>query len=118
MPEAPDRSWLSDPTYRSWRERIQTHILPALESSGANCMLVSDRGDPDIDYAVELGLTILLDKPLIVVSAPGAHIPQRLRRAADRVIEIDLMQPGAREELGRAVNDVLDGIDVEDDDGG
>ncbi len=45
---------------------------------------------PDIKFAVELGLAIMLDKPLFVVQMPGRDVPARLRMVADAVVRADL----------------------------
>lgn len=109
----PDRPWLADPEYQAWATRIHDHVLPGLESSGAHCMFFAGGLEPDINYAVELGLSVLLDKPILVVRPPGMEIPERLRRVADLVVEIDLAQPGVGEHLGQLIKEFVDGLDEE-----
>jgi hypothetical protein len=52
--------------------------------------IVPDAEEMDIKFAVELGLSIMLDKPLLIVVNPNTPVPERLRRAADKVIECDI----------------------------
>jgi hypothetical protein len=71
-----------------WMENIATS-LPELAAS-PTALIVATGQKPDISYAVHLGLTILMDKPLLVLAAPGTPIPRHLRRAADVVVEANL----------------------------
>jgi hypothetical protein len=69
--------------FASWAQRARIQLIPKLEASALTMMLVPS-GDPDIKIAVELGLSILMDKPLILVLEPGQQIPQRLRAEGPR----------------------------------
>ena len=50
----------------------------------------------DLKVAVELGMTILLDKPLLVINYDSQPIAEHLRRAADLVIEEPATHTGHR----------------------
>ena len=67
-----------------------------------------DDVDLDIRYCVELGASLLLDKPIIVIVLPGREdaVPERLRRAADAVVRVDLDTETGREELQAALHDL------------
>jgi hypothetical protein len=41
-----------------------------------------------IDYALQVGAMILMDKPILVMTAPGMEIPPKLRQVADEIIEV------------------------------
>lgn len=45
--------------------------------------------EPDAKQAIELGLTLLLDKPMLVVAQTGVTVPASVRRAAVEVVEVD-----------------------------
>jgi hypothetical protein len=47
------------------------------------------QGKPDIKFAVELGLAIMMEKPLILLARSGRDIPPKLRKIADGVIVAD-----------------------------
>lgn len=47
------------------------------------------RGPSDIKYAVELGLSIMMDKPIIAVVIPGTKVPAKIVRVADLIVEAD-----------------------------
>jgi hypothetical protein len=90
MPSDP----FNDPAALEWAQRAVDELVPMLRDSFANVSIVPDEaGVADIKFAVELGLTLMLDKPLILAVAPGRRIPARLQRAADEIIEFDEDSP-------------------------
>lgn len=70
---------------RRWLNRAEREVLPMIKGSAMSVTI--NPGEPDAKVAVELGFTLLLDKPLVLLSFPDRPIPSRLRRAADLVIE-------------------------------
>lgn len=46
-------------------------------------------GEPDIKFAVELGLAILANKPIVAVAMAGRTIPPGLERVAHSVIKLE-----------------------------
>lgn len=101
-----------DEEFAAWAERVQAHVLPAIQTSAATVSLVPD-GETDIKFAVELGLSIMLDKPLIMVVQPGTKVPDKIVRVADRIIEADLTSPGGSEYVARAVQQAMNELDAE-----
>ena len=65
------------------------------------------RGDTDVKFAVELGFTLMFDKPLILVVAPGVTVPRRLRRAADAVVVGEIQHPRTQDQLREVLKRVL-----------
>lgn len=86
LPEPPERDPWSDPRAAAWVAHIRHQVLPQLRGSAASITIAPD-AEPDIKIAVELGLTLLLDKPLVVVVTPGRSCPEHLRRAADLIVD-------------------------------
>lgn len=56
---------------------------------------IAAEGEPDIKLAVETGLAVLLDKPIVAVAVGGRQVPPGLRRIAHSVVEIDDMDTAA-----------------------
>lgn len=72
-----------------WVRHIRSDLVPKLEGSGAVVSIVpSDGGEGDVKFWVELGASIMLDKPIVVVVAKGQPVPAKLRLVADEVVEI------------------------------
>jgi len=61
--------------------------------------------EADIKFAVELGMSIMLDKPLFCVLMPGTKLPPKLEKVADMVAIADLDTEDGREALMREVQD-------------
>lgn len=86
----PDHDWTDDPELNAWGHRVLDELLPMIRSSAANVSIVPDAaGLDDVKFAVELGLSIMLDKPIILAVVPGRELPDRLVRVADEIVEFD-----------------------------
>lgn len=83
-------------------EQFRTHILPDLLKSGY-MLAVGEDVEPEqlsINLATELGLMLLLDKPLLVVVPRGVTISTSLRRAAAVVLDdFDLDDPKSHDRV-------------------
>ena len=88
-PDDPYR--LPDKSEEDWWRFLEAaqRELPAKVRGAAFCVFPFAGGDWDAKMAVELGMFIIAGKPLIVTVAPGQQISDSLRRAADRIVEVD-----------------------------
>ena len=77
-----------DPEFIAWESHVRTNVLPKMQASALTVSLAPS-GEPDIKYAVELGMSIMLNKPIFIVCEPGQVLPDKLLRVADKVIEVD-----------------------------
>ena len=89
-----------------WEQYIRDELVPRIADSTATLSLVP-QGETDIKFAVELGLSIMMDKPLILVVLPGRTVPQRLRRAADAVIEGEIQHPKTAARISAALDQIM-----------
>jgi hypothetical protein len=101
-------SWVDDldgDSRKAWDSFVAHARREAAAKIAESAFVISlvPGGEPDIKYAVELGLSIMLDKPLLIVVAPGVKIPERLRRVADELVVADLDVEAGREALHRAI---------------
>lgn len=69
-------------------DEVRRKLIPAIRDSAYIASMFTG-GEPDVKFALETGLSILLDKPIIVVVPPGVAIPDKLVRVADRIVEAD-----------------------------
>jgi hypothetical protein len=69
---------------KAFLARAQAEALPKITSSAMVVQIVPDEPDPKV--AIELGYTLLLDKPLMLVALPGVTVPAHLARAADVIV--------------------------------
>jgi len=77
-----------------------------LASSAASLVISGPPGEADLQQAVEIGMSLLLDKPLIIVCPPGRVVPAQLRRVANAVIEGEPGTPGFDSLLSKALAEV------------
>lgn len=82
----------NDPEFKAWAARVSEELVPAL--AGSDFMVsVVPKGEPDVKFAVELGLSVMMDKPLILAVSPGTHVPAKLARVADEIVSVDWQGP-------------------------
>lgn len=91
-----------DPEFKAWARNVRAHLLPKMSESALSLTLVPT-GDTDIKFAVELGLSIMLDKPIIAVVQPGTKVPERLVRVADEIVEVQYGTPDASAKVQAAI---------------
>jgi hypothetical protein len=87
---------------------VRDSLIPKLQASAAVVSIIPD--DPakiDIKIALEIGAGLLLDKPLFLAIPDGAVVPQRLVRAADRVMYFNSSDPDWVEHLTQEIKDFI-----------
>jgi nucleoside 2-deoxyribosyltransferase len=83
-----------------WVASVRAGAVQQMASSAFVASLVPDDGEVDIKFAVELGLAIMMGKPIVAIAVAGRPVPGKLREVADAVIEVSDMDTDAgRDEL-------------------
>ena len=83
-----------------WVASVREGTVQQMADSAFVASLVPDDGEVDVKFAVELGLAIMLGKPIVAIAVAGRPVPGRLREVADAVIEIaDMDTEAGRAEL-------------------
>lgn len=101
-----DDDWTDSDDFREWAAYIRDEVAPKIAESAATVSLVPD--ESDVKFAVELGLSIMMDKPIVAVVVPGRAIPAKLAGVADRIIEYDDSDPaGTAQRLQAVVSELL-----------
>lgn len=85
-------------------EHTQRETVTQIMGSGAVLSIVPPSGKTDVKFAVELGLGIMLDKPLVLLVHPGQEIPNKLRQIADAVVEADIDTEDGKQRLMDALD--------------
>jgi len=94
------------PEMKEWADHIRKELVPKLVGSAATVSIVP-KGETDVKYAVELGMSIMLEKPLVLMVSPGAHVPDKLAQIADAIIEIDFDDADSQHQAGERLQEFL-----------
>ena len=86
-------------------KRVLHDAVPKIADSGYVIAIAPTRGTEDVKMAVEIGFSILLDKPLIVMVPIGKerHHGEKLLRIADFVVEVDMDSEESRIEAQQKI---------------
>lgn len=97
-----------DPDYQSWEKHIRESVVPVLRESAVTITLIP-RGQTDVKFAVELGLSIMMDIPVIALVQPGMSIPGGLAAVAAEIVEVDIAKDpeGAQRSISEAFARVM-----------
>jgi len=97
--------------FRRWADDMRKRLIPKMRDSASVLTIAPDMGTEfDIEFALQIGASILMEKPLILLADRSRTIPPKLRAIADRIIETDLNNmtmdaPEIQEQLRQAVTD-------------
>lgn len=107
MSDNPERDY---DELREFRQVVSEGLVPKLEDSAFSAVIAPYTTDEnhkyDIKFAVELGLMILMDKPIITIQAPGAAISKKLALVSDKIVHADIDTESGQELLREAIADM------------
>ena len=93
----------------AWAAEVKHKLVPLVQHSACYVGIARD-GEPDAKFCLELGVAIMLDKPLVVVVPRGRTCPPGLRRVAHRVVEdLDLGDPQDARRLQAVLQAMMEG---------
>lgn len=75
--------------FQEWEDHARRVLIPMLKETAVTISLIP-RGQTDIRFAVELGLSIMMDLPIIALVQPGMSIPGGLAAVAAEIVEVDI----------------------------
>jgi hypothetical protein len=95
-----------DPAFQAYLRRAKEEMFPKLKASAAN-ITIAPGEDPDPKICIELGASILYDKPIIVIVPDGRKVQANLKRVAAAIIEGHLSDPAVMRKIEDALKRVL-----------
>lgn len=108
----------NDPAFIKWAEDVNSSMTPKLEGSALTMSIVTP-GVGDVKFWVELGASIMMNKPLIAISLTE-DIPEKLLRVTDELVIVKDGSGGgingdeAKEAIKAAIGRVLAKLQNED----
>lgn len=104
-----DDLW-NEPTAQAWVREVLDNLVPKLSDSSLVCSIVPEDREGDVKFWVELGASIMLDKPIVAVVLGDAPVPAKLALVADEIVRCpDGVDPSVSAELRSAIARVLAG---------
>lgn len=104
---------LDEESRAAWEEFVtdfRRDALLKMNSSAFVAQLVPDEDEFDVKFAVELGASIMLNKPILAIVMPGRTVPSKLRLVADRVVEADLDTEEGRKKIAEEISQMVQGL--------
>ena len=97
------------PEFDKWVQRIREELIPKIKESDVFISITpSSPEEVDVKFAVELGLAIMMDKPIIATCKPGTKIPAKLAAVVDRFVEMDCdNMPESSQRLKEVIKDLM-----------
>jgi hypothetical protein len=97
-----------DPSAKVWVDHVLNEMAPNMRASAVVLSMVPTDGAGDVKYWVELGASIMMDKPIIALVLGGASVPRKLLGIADEVVRLpDGVNPEGSAELAAAISRVV-----------
>lgn len=107
-----------DPQAREFITHVRSELVPMIDQSQFFiCLTPSDPDQVDVKFSVELGVSIMLDKPIIAVVSPGSKMPPKLALIADHIIDVDLRSDDGPAIIAERIKGILDAEELAQDDG-
>lgn len=98
----------SDPRAQEFITSVRAELVPQIDQSQFFISLTpSDPDEVDVKFSVELGVAIMLDKPIIAVVSPGSKMPPKLALIADHIIDVDLRSEGGPALIAERISEIL-----------
>lgn len=97
----------NDPQFQEYKKHIIEELIPKIDGTDVFISLTPSEGKLDVKFAVELGIAILLDKPIVAIICPGAKVSDKFRKVVDRFIELDIKDQASHPKITEALNEIM-----------
>lgn len=78
------------PEFDAYAEHVRSEVVPMMKDSKIFISITpANPQELDVKFAMELGLAVMLDKPIIAILKPGTKIPEKLARVVEQFVEMD-----------------------------
>jgi hypothetical protein len=80
--------WTRDPSSKAWINDVLEEMAPKMEQSAFVISLVPEDRTGDVKFWVELGASIMMNKPILIVAVGGQQLSDKLLAVADEVVYV------------------------------
>jgi len=109
----PVEPW-DEPEMKAWLEDARVNLIPLLQKTEAS--VFEARTTTDLKYAIELGLSILMNKPILAVVLDDRQAPPKLLEIADHVLHMkarEMGTPAGERKFQAAVEEMMAKVEGE-----
>lgn len=104
--------------FKDYADDAKKRLVPMIGESAFVMQLVPDGDKPDsfdIKFALEVGVAILMGKPILAVVGPGRKIPGKLNLVADMIVYADPGTDEGKKAIQQAAKEMKERIDAKSD---
>ncbi len=103
-----------DPDWKAFVKDARERLVPKIDGTSLFISITPlTKEKVDIKFALELGLAIMYDKPIIAVIQPGFVIPKKMAAVVDRFVELDMNDPTSKDRLMGVISEMMEGFSEE-----
>lgn len=95
---------------RQFQKVVTEGLVPKVANSAAFVSICPDMDQIDAKFCVELGVAIMLDKPILAIVSPGRTVSNKLRQIADVIVEADITTDEGQKQIALAIGDFSKGL--------
>lgn len=89
-----------DESWQAYVSHVQSTLVPMISEASMSLLITPQvASETDVKFAIELGLSIMMNKPILAFVHPDMDIPPKLEQFADKVIRVDIADPGAAQRI-------------------
>lgn len=89
--------------WKKYAEDVIENLAPNVKVAPVAVMVSEDQEFPDVRAATELGMILLMGKPLVLIREPGHHVHAGIERAADAIVDGEIQHPKTQQALEAAI---------------
>lgn len=90
---------------RQFQKVVTEGLVPKVEGSAMFVSICPGTDRIDAKFCVELGVAIMLDKPILAIVAPDQEVPYKLREVAEMVVVADITTDEGRRLVAQAIRE-------------
>ena len=90
-----------------WMDHVKRELFPKLANTSIVVSIVPIEG-LDVKFCLELGASIMLDKPIVALVRPGTKTSKKLMMVADEIVECNLETQAGREAVQETLLKLLE----------
>lgn len=99
-----------DPQIKAMLQDFRRRVMPNIKDSHFALTLLAG-GIPDVKQCLEVGASVLMDKPILVLCINKAQCPRHLLKIASEVVEVeDIRSPEGSKKVQEAIRRVAEGV--------